>query len=157
MQKITPFLWFDGKAEEAANFYVSVFPNSKVRRIGRYSDAGPGPKGDVMIVDFELDGQPFTGLNGGPMYKFNEATSFVVHCKDQAEVDHYWSKLTEGGQEVQCGWLKDKYGLSWQITPEILLDLINDPDTAKAGRVMAAMMQMVKIDIAALKAAAEAG
>src|ERR1700686_3407170 len=120
MQKIKPFLWFDTQAEEAANFYVSIFKNSKILSVARYGDAGPGPKGSAMTVSFELDGQEFTGLNGGPLYKFTEALSFTVICKTQEEVDDFWKKLTEGGQEVACGWLKDKYGLCWQITPEIL-------------------------------------
>jgi len=154
MPKISTFLWFDTQAEEAANFYVSVFPNSKIGKIARYGDAGPGPAGSVMTIGFELDGRPFSGLNGGPHFKFTEAISLVVECKDQAEVDHYWSKLTEGGSEVQCGWLKDKYGLSWQIVPTRLLELAADPDKARSNRAMAAMMKMVKIDIAALEAAA---
>jgi predicted 3-demethylubiquinone-9 3-methyltransferase (glyoxalase superfamily) len=153
-QRITPFLWFDGQAEEAANFYVSIFPNSKIGSTSRYGEAGPGPKGSVMTVAFDLDGLSFTGLNGGPMFKFTEAISLVVHCETQAEVDHYWDKLSAGGQQVQCGWLKDKYGLSWQIVPNALIELVQDKDPAKSQRVMAAMMQMKKIDIAGLKAAA---
>ena len=154
-QKITTFLWFDNNAEEAANFYVSVFPNSRIIDIARYGDPGPGPKGSVMIVDFELDGQRFTGLNAGPQFKFTEAISLVVHCKSQEEVDYYWEKLSgDGGQEVECGWVKDKYGLSWQITPEILLELIKDKDQAKADRVMKAMMGMKKIDIKGIEEAA---
>jgi predicted 3-demethylubiquinone-9 3-methyltransferase (glyoxalase superfamily) len=152
-QRITPFLWFDGQAEEAANFYVSIFPNSKIGPISRYGEAGPGPKGSVMTVAFNLDGLSFTALNGGPMFKFTEAISLVVHCETQAEVDHYWDKLSAGGQQVQCGWLKDKYGLSWQIVPNALIELAQDQDPAKSQRVMAAMMQMKKIDIAGLKAA----
>jgi predicted 3-demethylubiquinone-9 3-methyltransferase (glyoxalase superfamily) len=152
-QRITPFLWFNGQAEEAANFYVSIFPNSKVSATSRYGEAGPGPKGSVMTVAFELDGLSFTALNGGPMFKFTEAVSLVVHCETQAEVDHYWDKLSAGGQQVQCGWLKDKYGLSWQIVPNALIELVQDKDPAKSQRVMAAMMQMKKIDIAGLKAA----
>jgi predicted 3-demethylubiquinone-9 3-methyltransferase (glyoxalase superfamily) len=152
-QRITPFLWFDGQAEEAANFYVSIFPNSKVGSTSRYGEAGPGPKGSVMTIAFELDGLSFTALNGGPMFKFTEAISLVVHCETQAEVDHYWDKLSAGGQQVQCGWLKDKYGLSWQIVPNALIELVQDKDPAKSRRVMAAMMQMKKIDIAGLKAA----
>jgi predicted 3-demethylubiquinone-9 3-methyltransferase (glyoxalase superfamily) len=153
MQKIKPFLWFDTQAEEAANFYVSIFKNSKILGVSRYGDAGPGPKGSAMTVSFELDGQEFTGLNGGPLYKFTEAISFTVICKTQEEVDDFWKKLTEGGQEVACGWLKDKYGLCWQITPEILPKLLSDPDPQKAGRVMQAMMKMKKIDIPALQRA----
>jgi predicted 3-demethylubiquinone-9 3-methyltransferase (glyoxalase superfamily) len=152
-QRITPFLWFDGQAEEAAKFYVSIFPNSKVGSTSRYGDAGPVPKGSVMTVAFELDGLSFTALNGGPMFKFTEAISLVVHCETQAEVDHYWDKLSAGGS-VQCGgWLKDKYGLSWQIVPDALMEFIQDKDPAKSQRVMAAIMQMKKIDIAGLKAA----
>jgi predicted 3-demethylubiquinone-9 3-methyltransferase (glyoxalase superfamily) len=153
-QRITPFLWFDGQAEEAANFYVSIFPNSKVGSTSRYGEAGPGPKGSVMTIAFDLDGLSFTALNGGPVFKFTEAISLVVHCETQAEVDHYWDKLSAGGSEVQCGWLKDKYGLSWQIVPNALIELVQDKDPAKSQRVMAAMMQMKKIDIAGLKAAA---
>jgi predicted 3-demethylubiquinone-9 3-methyltransferase (glyoxalase superfamily) len=153
MQKIKPFLWFDTQAEEAANFYVSIFKNSKILGVSRCGDAGPGPKGSAMTVSFELDGQEFTGLNGGPLYKFTEAISFTVICKTQEEVDDFWKKLTEGGQEVACGWLKDKYGLCWQITPEILPKLLSDPDPQKAGRVMQAMMKMKKIDIPALQRA----
>jgi predicted 3-demethylubiquinone-9 3-methyltransferase (glyoxalase superfamily) len=157
MPKITPFLWFDTQAEEAAKLYVSVFPNSKIINVSRYGDAGPGPKGSVMTVSFELDGQPYTALNAGPMFKFNEAISFMVNCKTQEEVDHYWNKLTaDGGQESQCGWLKDKFGLSWQITPTTLMELMQDPDPKKANRVMQAMLKMGKIDIAALKKAYEA-
>ena len=150
MQKITPFLWFDSQAEAAANFYVSIFNNSRVLGISRYGEAGPGPKGSVMTVDFELDGQRFTGLNGGPHFKFTEAVSFVVHCKTQEEVDTFWGKLLEGGQESQCGWLKDKYGLSWQIVPTILAEMLRDPDPQKSKRVMEAMLKMKKIDIAGL-------
>jgi predicted 3-demethylubiquinone-9 3-methyltransferase (glyoxalase superfamily) len=153
-QRITPFLWFDGQAEEAAKFYVAIFPNSKVGSTSRYGEGGPGPKGSVMTVAFELDGLSFTALNGGPLFKFTEALSLVVHCETQAEVDHYWNKLSDGGGEVQCGgWLKDKYGLSWQIVPNALMEFIQDKDPAKSQRVMAAMMQMKKIDIAGLKAA----
>jgi predicted 3-demethylubiquinone-9 3-methyltransferase (glyoxalase superfamily) len=155
MQKITPFLWFDGQAEEAANFYVSVFKNSKIVSATRYGEAGPGPKGSVMTVEFELEGQRFVGLNGGPNFKFTEAISFVVNCTSQEEVDHFWAKLSEGGQEVQCGWLKDKYGLSWQVVPTILVELMQDKDPVKSQRVMQAMLQMKKIDIIALKQAAD--
>jgi predicted 3-demethylubiquinone-9 3-methyltransferase (glyoxalase superfamily) len=154
-QKITPFLWFDTEAEEAANFYVSVFDNSSIESILRYGEAGPGPGGSVMTVAFELDGQKFTALNGGPHFKFTEAISFVVHCETQAEVDRFWEKLTEGGQEVQCGWLKEKYGLSWQIVPVIFLEMLRDKDPRKTQRVMKAMFTMKKLDIAALRSAYE--
>ena len=156
MQRISPFLWFDTQAEEAATFYASVFRNSKVHKITRYGDAGPGPKGSVMTVEFELDGQPFIALNGGPHFKFNEAVSFSVDCGDQREVDEYWAKLSAGGEEGPCGWLKDKYGLSWQINPRVLGEMLGDPDPAKAKRVMEAMLKMKKIDIAALKRAYDA-
>ncbi len=156
MQKITPFLWFDNQAEEAVNFYVSVFKNSKVGTIARYGDSGPGPKGSVMTIAFELDGQNFTALNGGPHFKFTEAMSLVVNCADQEEVDYFWEKLTaDGGQEVQCGWLKDKYGLSWQVVPKILPELVQSGDPKKSERVMKALMQMKKLDVAKLKEAAE--
>ena len=154
MQKISPCLWFDGKAEEAANFYVSIFPNSKIDRIMRWGDAGPGPKGSVLLVSFTLDGQSFQALNGGPQYKFNEAVSMSVDCKDQAEVDKYWDALIKDGQAVQCSWLKDKYGLAWQIVPRRLVELLNDADAGKAARAMQAMMKMVKIDVAAIERAA---
>jgi len=153
MPKITPFLWFDTQAEAAAHFYVSIFNNSKIVNITRYGDAGPGPKGSVMTVVFELDGQEYTALNGGPQFKFTEAISFSVHCKTQAEVDKFWEELSEGGEEGPCGWLKDKYGLSWQINPSILGELLNDPDPEKSKRVMEAMLKMKKIDIAGLKKA----
>ena len=156
MQKITPFLWFDTQAEEAAKFYASVFPNSKILKTARYGEAGPGPKGSVMTVEFELDGQRMIALNGGPQFKFTEAISLSVDCRDQKEVDHYWSKLSQGGQESMCGWLKDRYGLSWQVNPAILGELLAGPDAKKAKRVMEAMLRMKKVDIAALKAAAEA-
>ena len=155
MQKITPFLWFDNNAEEAANFYTSIFPNSKVGTIARYGESGPGPKGTVMIVQFELNGQEFTALNGGPMFKFNESVSFVVNCEDQKEVDYYWEKLTAGGAESQCGWLKDKYGLSWQIVPTEFIEMMKDKDAAKTERLMKAVMEMVKPDIATMKRAFE--
>lgn len=154
MQKIAPFLWFDNQAEEAANFYVSIFENSKIVSISRYGDAGPGPKGSVMTVSFQLAGQNFIALNGGPHYKFTEAISLSVSCESQDEVDRYWNALTEGGEEVQCGWLKDKYGLSWQVNPKILGELLSDPDPEKAKRAMEAMMKMKKIDIAEIKKAA---
>jgi predicted 3-demethylubiquinone-9 3-methyltransferase (glyoxalase superfamily) len=159
MQKITPFLWFDDKAEQAATFYTSIFKNSKIVNIARYGDAGAEvsgrPKGTVMTVAFQLEGQEFVALNGGPQFKFTEAISFVVNCQTQQEVDEYWEKLSDGGQEVQCGWLKDKYGLSWQIVPTILSELLNDPDPKKAEKVMKAMLQMKKIDIKGLKQAYE--
>ena len=154
MPKITPFLWFDDQAEEAANFYISVFPNSKIVGIMRNNDATPGQTGAVLTVDLVLDGQPVTFLNGGPHFQFSDAFSFVVHCADQAEVDRYWDALLEGGEPSQCGWLKDRFGFSWQITPDILLKLMADPDRAKASRVAAAMMTMVKIDIDQLESAA---
>jgi predicted 3-demethylubiquinone-9 3-methyltransferase (glyoxalase superfamily) len=156
MQKITPFLWYDTQAEEAMNFYVSVFPNSKVLSVARYPKGAPAPEGTVMTASFELNGTEFTALNGGPHFKFTEAVSFVVKCADQKEIDYYWDKLTSGGgQPSQCGWLKDRFGLSWQIYPPILGELLSDKDRAKANRVMAAMMQMTKIDIQALKDAAK--
>ena len=153
MQKISPFLWFDGNAEEAANFYVSIFKNSKILNISRYGDSGPGPKGSVMVVKFQLNGQEFLALNGGPTFKFTEAISFLVNCETQQEVDELWEKLTAGGKEIQCGWLKDKYGLAWQIVPTILGELMTDKDSKKAARVMQAMMQMIKIDINKLQQA----
>jgi predicted 3-demethylubiquinone-9 3-methyltransferase (glyoxalase superfamily) len=153
MQKITPFLWFDHQAEDAAKFYTSVFRNSKIDGITRFGDAGPGPKGSVMTVAFQLDGQSFTALNGGPHFKFTEAVSFVVHCDSQQEVDEMWEKLTAGGQEIQCGWLKDKYGLSWQIVPTAFLEMLKDSDPERNKRLMQAMYQMKKLDIAALEAA----
>jgi predicted 3-demethylubiquinone-9 3-methyltransferase (glyoxalase superfamily) len=158
MQKITPFLWFDNQAEEAAKFYTSVFKNSKVGRILRYDEAsakGAGrPVGSVLTIEFEIAGQKFTALNGGPEFKFNESISFVVNCETQNEVDYFWEKLmADGGQESQCGWLKDKFGVSWQITPTVLIDMLNDKDAKKAERVMKAMMQMQKINIKTLKEA----
>ncbi|HUC29641.1 MAG TPA: VOC family protein [Candidatus Acidoferrum sp.] len=155
MQKITPFLWFDNQAEEAMNFYTSIFKNSKVGRVSRYGDAGPGPKGAVMSATFQLEGQEFMALNGGPLFQFTPAVSFFVNCETQEEVDHFWEKLSAGGKQEQCGWLKDKFGLSWQIVPSILGKLLGDKDPAKASRVMQAMLQMIKLDIAALKKAAE--
>jgi predicted 3-demethylubiquinone-9 3-methyltransferase (glyoxalase superfamily) len=155
MQKITPFLWFDGQAEEAMNFYTAIFKNSKVGNVSRYGDAGPGPKGSVMVASFELDGMRFTALNGGPHFKFTEAISFYVDCESQQEVDYFWDKLSAGGSISQCGWLKDKFGLSWQIVPSALPRLLSDPDPKKAGRVMQAMLQMKKIDVAKLEAAAK--
>jgi predicted 3-demethylubiquinone-9 3-methyltransferase (glyoxalase superfamily) len=153
MQKITPFLWFDKQAEEAARFYVSIFKNSKIVDVTRYGGAGPGPQGSVMTVTFELGGQEFIALNGGPHFKFTEAISFSVNCKTQEEVDEFWRKLSDGGEEGQCGWLKDKYGLSWQINPTILGEMLSDPDPAKSKRVMEAMLKMKKIDIGRLKQA----
>jgi predicted 3-demethylubiquinone-9 3-methyltransferase (glyoxalase superfamily) len=155
--KITPFLWFDDKAEEAANFYVSVFKNSKMLAVSRYGDAGPGPKGTVMVAKFELDGQEFAALNGGPLFKFTEATSFVVNCENQQEVDEFWEKLSAGGSKSQCGWLKDKYGLSWQIVPTVLPKLMQETDPQKSARIMKALMQMGKIDIKALQEARDQG
>ncbi|MGK2739503.1 VOC family protein [Tepidicaulis sp. LMO-SS28] len=156
MDKITPCLWFDGQAEEAAQFYVSVFPNSKIGQISHVSDAGPGKPGSVLTVTFELDGRLFMGLNGGPYFKFNEAVSFSVDCADQAEVDFYWETLSAGGETSQCGWLKDRFGVSWQIVPRRLPELMADPDAAKVRRVTEAMLQMTKLDIAKLEAAAAA-
>ena len=153
MQKITPFLWFDGKAEEAMRFYVSIFKNSKVGAITRYGDAGPGPKGTVMVVTFQLDGQEFIALNGGPQFTFSPAISFVVNCETQEEVDALWEKLSEGGEKLQCGWLRDKYGLSWQIVPTVLGEMMQDKDVEKSQRVMKAMLQMTKLDIKRLKQA----
>jgi predicted 3-demethylubiquinone-9 3-methyltransferase (glyoxalase superfamily) len=153
MQKITPFLWFDGKAEEAMNFYVSVFKNSKVVKVSRYGEAGPGPKGTVMSATFELDGQQFYALNGGPQFTFTPAISLFVNCETQQEVDELWDKLSEDGKKERCGWLKDKYGLSWQIIPSALGKLLGDKDPAKANRVMMAMLQMDKIDIQRLQQA----
>jgi predicted 3-demethylubiquinone-9 3-methyltransferase (glyoxalase superfamily) len=155
MQRITPFLWFDTQAEEAAKFYASIFPNSRILNTARYGDAGPGPKGSVMTIEFELDGQRLIALNGGPQFKFTEAISLSVDCRDQKEVDHYWSKLSQGGQESMCGWVKDRYGLSWQVNPAILGELLGSRDAKKAKRVMEAMLKMRKIDIAALEAAAQ--
>ena len=153
MQKISPFLWFDGKAEEAAEFYISVFPNSKIGDILRNGPDGPGPQGAVLTVAFELDGQKFTALNGGPHYKFSPATSFVVNCETQDEVDYYWEKLSAGGKTMQCGWLDDKYGVTWQVVPTILVKMLQDKDAEKARRVMQTMMQMVKLDIKPLQQA----
>ena len=155
MQKITPFLWFDGKAEEAMNFYVSIFKNSGAGSITRYGEEGPGPKGTVMVATFRLDGQEFIALNGGPQFTFTPAVSFVVNCESQEEVDHFWEKLSAGGEKNQCGWLKDKFGLSWQVVPTILGELLQDKNAEKSQRVMKAMMQMQKIDIKALRQAYE--
>ena len=153
MQKITPFLWFDDRAEEAMNFYTSIFKNSKVGRVTRYGDAGPGPKGAVMSATFQLEGQEFMALNGGPLFQFTPAISFFVSCKTQGEVDELWAKLSEGGTPERCGWLKDEFGLSWQIIPTVLTDLLRDEDPEKSQRVMKAMLQMSKIDIAGLQKA----
>src|SRR6267378_1167590 len=155
MQKITPFLWFDNQAEEAANFYTSIFKNSKIGTVSRYGEAGPEPKGTVMLVTFELEGEEFIALNGGPLFKFTEAISLSVNCQTQEEVDELWEKLSEGGEKGRCGWLKDKYGLSWQINPTVLGQMLNDKDSGKANRVMQAMLQMDKIDIGKLKQAYE--
>jgi predicted 3-demethylubiquinone-9 3-methyltransferase (glyoxalase superfamily) len=155
MQKITPFLWFNDQAEEAMRFYLSIFKNSKAGSISRYGDAGPGPKGSVMVATFELEGQQFIALNGGPQFKFSPAISFVVNCQTQKEVDDFWEKLSAGGQKQQCGWLTDQYGLSWQVVPTILGELMQDKDHEKASRVMQAMMQMTRIDIEGLKRAHE--
>ena len=152
--KIYPFLWFDSQAEEAANLYCSIFPNSKIGKIARYGKGGPGPEGAVMTVSFSLDGQEFTALNAGPRFKFTEAVSFVIPCKDQDEIEYYWSKLTaNGGEESMCGWLKDKFGLSWQVIPAKIGELMSDPDPQKSGRVVQALLQMRKLDIAKLTAA----
>jgi predicted 3-demethylubiquinone-9 3-methyltransferase (glyoxalase superfamily) len=149
----TTCLWFDGQAEEAANYYTSIFKNSKVGRVGRHTGAGPGPVGSVLTVEFEANGQKFVALNGGPQFTFNESISFQVYCDDQDEVDYYWSKLSEGGEEVACGWLKDKYGVSWQVIPAVFIDMIGDSDPEKAKRATEAMLGMVKFDIAALQKA----
>lgn len=156
MKRITPFLWFENQAEEAANYYVSIFKSSKVGKITRWGDVGPGPKGSVLTIEFTLDGQDFIGLNGGPEFKFTEAVSFSVECKNQQEVDEYWDKLSEGGEQGPCGWVKDKYGLSWQVSPTILNEMLNDPNQAKANAAMQAMMGMKKIVIADLKRAYDA-
>jgi predicted 3-demethylubiquinone-9 3-methyltransferase (glyoxalase superfamily) len=157
MQRIKPFLWFDDQAEEAVKFYTSIFKNSRIGKISRYGEEGEKiagrPKGSVMTVEFQLEGQEFVALNGGPLFKFTEAVSFVVNCKTQAEVDKFWKKLSAGGKEVQCGWLKDKFGLSWQIVPTVLGELLSDKDAAKSQRVMSAMLKMVKLDIKKLKQA----
>jgi predicted 3-demethylubiquinone-9 3-methyltransferase (glyoxalase superfamily) len=160
MQEITPFLWFDHEAEEAAKFYTSIFKNSKIGRILRYGEEAAKisstgrPAGSVLTIEFEIEGQKFVALNGGPQFKFNESVSFVVNCEAQEEVDYFWEKLTaDGGEESQCGWLKDKFGLSWQVTPNVLIDMLHDKDSEKAERVMKSMLQMQKIDIEKLKAA----
>jgi len=155
MQKITPFLWFDNNAEEAMNFYISIFKNSKIGQVRRYGEAGPGPKGSVMTATFQIEGQDFMALNGGPAFKFSPAISFFVNCETQEEVDQLWEKLFAGGETMQCGWLKDKFGVTWQIIPKALGELMGDKDPQKSQRVMQAMMKMVKIDVAALKRAYE--
>jgi len=157
MQRITPFLWFDNNAEEAANFYVSIFRNSKIISVSRYPEGSPGPAESVVTVNFQLEGQEFIALNGGPHFKFTEAISLYVNCETQKEVDVLWEKLSEGGEKSQCGWLKDKYGLSWQIVPGILIQMLQDHDPKRSRNVMQAMLQMKKIDIAALKRAYEQG
>jgi predicted 3-demethylubiquinone-9 3-methyltransferase (glyoxalase superfamily) len=157
MQKITPFLWFDNNAEEAVNFYVSIFRNSMIISISRYPEGAPAPAGTVMTATFQLEGQEFIALNGGPLFKFTEAISFYVNCESQKEVDELWERLSEGGQKSQCGWLKDKYGLSWQIIPRALIEMLRDRDPNKSRNVMLAMLQMKKIDIAALRRAYEQG
>ncbi len=153
MQKITPFLWFDGKAEEAANFYTSIFKSSKILNVARYGEAGPGPKGTVMAVTFQLEGQEFMALNGGPQFTFSPAISFFANCETQAEVDELWEKLSACGEKLQCAWLKDKFGVSWQVVPRALLELMQDKDPVKSQRVFKAMLQMTKIDIDGLKRA----
>jgi predicted 3-demethylubiquinone-9 3-methyltransferase (glyoxalase superfamily) len=150
---LTTCLWFDGQAEEAASYYVSIFNNAKLGRVARTTEAGPGPAGSVLIAEFELNGQKFVALNGGPDFTFNEAISFQIHCADQDEVDYYWDKLSEGGREVACGWVTDRYGVSWQVVPAVLVDLITDPDPVKAARATEAMLKMTKLDIAALQRA----
>jgi predicted 3-demethylubiquinone-9 3-methyltransferase (glyoxalase superfamily) len=150
---ITTCLWFDSEAEEAANYYLGIFKDSTLGNITRYTEAGPGPAGSVLTVEFELNGQKFVGVNGGPMFTFSEAISFQIRCADQGEVDYYWSRLTEGGEEVQCGWLKDRYGVSWQVVPAALVEMVSDPDPVKAARTTEAMLAMTKLDIAALRRA----
>ena len=157
MQKITPFLWFDGRAEEAMQFYTAIFKNAKVGDVTRYGEAGPGPKGSVMTATFELEGQQFVALNGGPSFTFTPAVSFFVSCETQEEVDHYWGRLSEGGETNRCGWLKDKFGLSWQIVPSVLLRFLQDKDAEKSRRVMEAMLKMTKLDIGLLTQAHEQG
>jgi predicted 3-demethylubiquinone-9 3-methyltransferase (glyoxalase superfamily) len=157
MQQITPFLWFDGKAEEAMNFYVSLFKNSKVVSVSRYGEAGPGPKGSVMSATFELAGQRFIALNGGPQFTFSPAISFLINCETQEEVDDLWEKLSEGGKKDRCGWLRDRYGLSWQVIPSALGEMLQDKDPAKSRRVMQAMLQMDKIEIRRLREAYDQG
>jgi predicted 3-demethylubiquinone-9 3-methyltransferase (glyoxalase superfamily) len=156
MPQITPNLWFDTQGEQAAEYYCSIFPNSKITNVTHYPDAGPGTPGSVLTVDFVLDGQPYTAINGGPQFQFNEALSLLINCADQDEIDYYWNKLTTGGEEGPCGWLKDKYGLSWQVCPLEVLEWIDDADPDRRGRVMEAMYTMKKLDLATLRAAAEA-
>jgi predicted 3-demethylubiquinone-9 3-methyltransferase (glyoxalase superfamily) len=153
--QIVPNLWFDTEAEEAAAFYCSVFPNSRILHVARYTDAGPRPAGTVMTVEFELDGNRFVGINGGPQFRFDEAVSFQITCETQDEIDHYWERLTEGGEESQCGWLKDRYGLSWQVVPSGMEEVFSDPDRDRARRAMEALLGMRKLDLAALRAAAD--
>jgi predicted 3-demethylubiquinone-9 3-methyltransferase (glyoxalase superfamily) len=155
MPAITPNLWFDTQGKEAAEFYVSVFPNSEIKNVLYYGEAGPRAAGTVLTVDFALDGQSYTAINGGPDFTFNEALSLLINCADQAEVDYYWTRLGDGGEEGPCGWLKDRYGLSWQVIPTALMELLRDPDASRAQRVMAAMLEMRKIDVATLHAAAD--
>ena len=155
MTRITPCLWFDTQAEEAATFYTGIFENSRIGDISRYGPGSPGPEGSVMLVEFEADGHPFMALNGGPLFTFDEAISFHIGCETQAEVDHFWSKLTEGGEVSTCGWLKDRFGVSWQVVPTALPELLGDPDPGRAGRAMQAMLGMKKLDIAALRQAAD--
>jgi predicted 3-demethylubiquinone-9 3-methyltransferase (glyoxalase superfamily) len=154
-EKIIPNLWFDTEAEEAADFYTSVFKNSRIVNVAHYTEAGPRPAGTVMTVEFELDGQRFVGINGGPQFTFDEAVSFQISCEDQEEVDYYWERLTEGGEEGPCGWLKDRFGLSWQVVPTGMAELFNDPDPERARRAMQAMLQMRKLDVEALRRAAD--
>jgi len=154
-QRITPNLWFDTEAEEAANYYVSIFDNSRIVNVARYTEAGPGEPGSVMVVEFELDGQRIVGINGGPQFKFSEAVSLQVNCETQEEIDYYWERLADGGEEGPCGWLKDRYGLSWQVTPSGMDELFSDPDPQRAERAMRAMFEMKKLDIAELRRAAD--
>ncbi|HSK25931.1 MAG TPA: VOC family protein [Jiangellales bacterium] len=156
MPRIIPNLWFDTESEQAAEFYVSLFPNSRITQVTRYGETAPGPTGTVMTVAFELDGQPFVAINGGPQFHFTEAVSLEIACRDQEEVDRYWAALTDGGEESQCGWLKDRYGLSWQVVPAGLNELFDDPDPKRSERVMSAMLEMRKLDLAALRRAADA-
>jgi predicted 3-demethylubiquinone-9 3-methyltransferase (glyoxalase superfamily) len=157
MPTITPNLWFDKEGLDAAEFYTSIFPNSKIGAVSHYGDAGPGVAGSVLTVEFVLDGMPFTALNGGPEFRFTEAISLVISCKDQAEVDYYWERLTDGGEESQCGWCKDRFGLSWQIVPAQFVEIMSDPDQERVNRAMKAMFGMKKLDVAALQAAADGG
>jgi predicted 3-demethylubiquinone-9 3-methyltransferase (glyoxalase superfamily) len=154
-QRVTPNLWFDTQAEEAAEFYCSIFPNSRIVSVARYPEGSPGPAGEVMTVEYELDGQRYVHINGGPQFTFSEAVSFQINCADQAEVDHYWDRLVEGGEESQCGWLKDRYGFSWQVVPAGMDELFGDPDPGRAQRAMQAMLTMTKLDIAELRRAAD--